>query len=137
MPDDAGYTDELGASAEKLLIAKTGLEGSSLEIYGNRSVQGWTFWAKKSTIDLDENDDDYWRHWTAEPTADLSRLLPREWPLFYSLAIHSAFGAWFRQAYETSRASLTPDLRRSDDDHQHLRWLEVLGDEAGPRAAEL
>jgi len=55
-------------------------------------------------MDLDENDDEVWRSWSSDPVADLDLVLPREWTLFYPLAIHPEFLAWFRDAYEKSRS---------------------------------
>jgi hypothetical protein len=123
MPDDAG---ELAPADDTLLVADLGLQGGSLSVHGKRSEQGWTFWGEGTTIALDENDEETWRSWASEPMADLARLLPADWPMFYPVGIDPRFRPWFRQAYEASRASLRPDLRLYHDEDLHRRWLGFL-----------
>ena len=49
------------------------------------------------------------------------------WHRFYPVEIHPDFLDWFREAYEKARAAMPEDQRRYHDQHQHGRWLEVLG----------
>jgi hypothetical protein len=131
---DASFPEELGPPDNTLLIADLGLEGGGLAIHGKRSELGWISWAEGTTIALDENDDETWKSWSSEPTADLARLLPADWTMFYPLATDPAFRSWFRQAYDTSRRSLPPELRRVQEVDRHGCWLEILGDEAAHRS---
>src|SRR3954447_5803984 len=104
-------SDESPAPKEKLVVARIGVEGGGSTIYGRQSDAGWSFWTEGTSMDLDENDDEVWRSWSSEPVTRLDLLLPKDWPIFYPLEIHPGFLAWFRQAYEKARASLSPDLR--------------------------
>jgi hypothetical protein len=112
---------------DKVLIAVIGVEGGGIEIFGRHSKGIWSFWGEGTSIDLDENDDDFWRSWTSEPVSSLALVLPNDWPLYAPVKIHPDFLDWFRATYESVRETLPKDLRRSQEEHRHGRWLEVLG----------
>jgi hypothetical protein len=111
---------------EKTLIASMGIEGGGATIYGRRSEGVWMFWTQGSTIDLDENDLDFWRSWSTEPVNSLDDVLPSEWPVFSPIEIHPDFLDWFREAYEKKRSELSVDKRRYQDNHVHERWSRIL-----------
>jgi hypothetical protein len=76
---------------------------------------------------LDENDNEISRSWSSEPVSSLDLVVPKDWLMFHPAEVHPEFLAWFRDAYEQARASLPEDLRRSQDEHRHKRWSEILG----------
>jgi len=131
MPDDPKYLEELAPSEDKVLVAKMGVEGGGLSIYGKRSDGAWSFWKEGTSMYLDENDDDVWRSWSSDPVADLDLVLPKELPMFYPQAIHPEFLAWFRDAYEKARSRLSPEMRVYQEDHRHGQWLWLLGGGTG------
>ena len=112
---------------DKMLVAKIGVEGGGLTIYGREADGSWSFWTEGSSWGLDENDDEVVRSWSSEPVADLGLIVPPEWPTYHSLTIHPDFMDWFRDHYEGARASLSPELREMQAEYQHRRWAETLG----------
>jgi len=127
MPHDPRYPEELAPSEDKVLVAKIGVGGGGQSVHGERCNGGWSFWTEGTSMDLDENDDEVWRSCSSDPVAELDLVLPREWPLFYPLAIHPEFLAWFREAYEKARSTLSPEMRVSQENHRHGEWLRILG----------
>jgi len=112
---------------DKLRIADIGVEGGGVTIFGRKSESIWLFWTEGTSMDLDENDDDVWRLWSAEPVSSLDLVLPGDWPLFQPLQIQPDFLDWLRAAYRKARGTLRKDVRRYQGGHRHERWLEVLG----------
>jgi hypothetical protein len=78
-------------------------------------------------MDLDENDDEVWRSWSSEPVSSLDLVVPKDRTMFYPSKLHPDFVAWFREAYEKARTTLSEDQHRYQDKHRHEHWLEVLG----------
>ncbi len=111
----------------KVQIANMGVEGGGITIYGSQSEGVWSFWTEGTSMDLDENDDEIWRSWSSEPVSSLDLVVPKDWLMFHPSKIHPEFVAWFGNAYERARASLPEDLRRSQREHRHERWSEMLG----------
>jgi hypothetical protein len=137
MPAEATHPEDLGDSEDKILVASLGVEGGGLTVYGKRAVRGWTFWATGSSMELGENDDEMWTSWSSEPVLSLDLVLPEDWPRFHPLTIHPAFLPWFRGAYEKARASLSPDMSRSQEKHRHRDWLRIIGEGGEPLSGEL
>ena len=69
-------------------------------------------------MDLDENEDEFWRSWSSEPVSSLDLVLPDEWHRFHPVKIHPDFLEWFRAAYEKARSTLPEDQRRYHDEHR-------------------
>ena len=112
---------------DKTVIADLGVEGGGITIYGRQTDGVWSFWTEGTSMDLDENDDEVWRFFSSEPVSSLDRVLPENWHRFYPVEIHPDFLDWFREAYKKARTSMPQEQRRYHDQHQHGRWLEVLG----------
>jgi hypothetical protein len=68
---------------DKVLIARIGMEGVGVTIFGKKSESAWLFWTEGVSIDLDENDEELWRSWSSQPVSSLDLALPSEWPLFH------------------------------------------------------
>jgi hypothetical protein len=78
-------------------------------------------------MDLDENDDEVWRSWSSESVTSLDLVLPKDWPLFHPIEVHSDFVKWFRETYDESELRVPQDQRRYQEKHRHGRWLNVFG----------
>jgi hypothetical protein len=111
---------------DQITVADLGVEGGGLTIYGKQAEGSWSFWTKGSSIALDENDDEDWRYWTTDPVADLSSVLPTDWPLFYPMEIHPEFRGWFRDHYEMACSMLRADLREHQIAHLENVWKEII-----------
>lgn len=127
MPTDTPNPDDLSVAGNRVLVAKLGVEGGGITIYGTECDGAWSFWAEGSSMDLDENDDEVWRRWSSKHLPDLVLILPPDWPLHYPLAVHPRFVGWFRVAYEKTRSALSPELRRYQEDSRHYDWMSCLG----------
>jgi hypothetical protein len=112
---------------DKTVIARIGVEGGGVTIYGSHLKGVWTFWTEGTSMDLDENDDEVWRSWSSEPVTNLELALPNDWPLFHPVEIHPDFVEWFRVNYENARASLPVDQRQYQGQDRHPSWLAVRG----------
>ena len=112
---------------DKVEIARMGVEGGGITIYGRNSEGVWTFWSEGTSMDLDENDDEIWRSWSPEPVSSLDLVVPKDWLMFHPSMIHPDFVGWFREAYERERSILPEGQRGYQDEHRHARWHEVLG----------
>jgi hypothetical protein len=113
---------------EHVIIAKMGVEGGGVMIYGRRTDGTWLFWQEGSSMHLDENDDEDWRSWESELSNDLSTVVPENWPLMYPVQVHPEFVGWFRDHYEASRAGLREDLRSYQARHPDRNWQRIFGD---------
>jgi hypothetical protein len=111
---------------DKVIIARMGVEGGGITVYGSQSNGVWSFWTEGSSMCLDDNDDEAWQSWTSEPVKKLDLVLPKDWPIFYPVTIDREFVEWFRTNYEAARASMHEDQRRYQEQHPHRRWSEVL-----------
>jgi hypothetical protein len=112
---------------DKVLVAELGVEGGGCSVYGREAEGSWSFWREGSSLDFDEDDEEVVRSWATEPVPDLWLAVPKEWPLYYVLKVHPDFRAWFREKYESARASLDPSLKETQAEHIHPRWAEILG----------
>jgi hypothetical protein len=116
-----------GCPMDKVLVAKIGVEGGGLSIYGRDDEGSWSFWTGGSSWGLDDDDDEVVRSWSSEPVPDLGLVVPPDWPLFRALEIHPDFIAWFRGHYEGARASLSPEMKEMQAKYQHRHWDRLLG----------
>ena len=115
-----------GCPMDKMLVAKIGVEGGGLSIYGRDEEGSWSFWTEGSSWGLDENDDEVVRSWSSEPVSDLGLVVPQDWPIYHPLEIHPDFIGWFREHYGSAQDSLSPEMREMQADFQHRRWSEVF-----------
>jgi hypothetical protein len=109
---------------DKVVIAKLGVEGGGVTIFGHRVDGVWSFWQQGTAMYLDENDDEDWRSWTTEPVPELPLALPEEWSMMYPSEVHPEFVEQFRREYE--RCLAMQDRGRAMRS-QHERWQELLG----------
>ena len=70
--------------------------------------------------------DDEWRFWTTEPVADLSSLLPTEWPRFFPVEIHPEFRDWFRVHYEKACSMMSEDIKKYHLAYMDHKWRRLL-----------
>jgi hypothetical protein len=112
---------------DKVLVARMGVEGGGITIYGSQSEGVWAFWKESTSMALDENDDEVWRSSSSEPVTNFELVVPHDWPMFSPSTIHPDFVEWFRANYDKVRASMPENQRRHQDEHRHGHWLQVLG----------
>lgn len=123
------------------LVLELACEGGGETIFRRRTERGWVYWSAGSTMDFDANDDDYWRTWREEETANLGDLLSSSLVFLSLLKIHPEYRDWMREVYRSLRLMLEEDARISDGDGQtaehfgrHVRkyWTRLLGDVVYP-----
>ncbi len=78
---------------DKVVIARMGVEGGGVTIYGRQVDGAWSFWQEGSSMDLDENDDEVWRVWSSDPVSALSAALSDKWWQMYPKEVHPEFVA--------------------------------------------
>jgi len=120
---------------EKVVIVGMGVEGGGETVYGRKSNGVWSFWQEGSSMYLDDNDDEAWRSWTADPVPELSLALPEEWFMMYPTEVHPDFVPQLRREYERCCGD-QPSNRRAGRWKQE-RWQELLsgsGQDAEPGA---
>lgn len=110
----------------RVTVADLVLEGGGATVLGTRVDGRWSFWHEGSSIALDENDDEEWRAWASDQSADLAAVVPGIWPLMYPVAVHQEFVGWFRDHYEAARAGLDGAARADQERWQDRRWQEVF-----------
>ena len=119
-----------GSRMDRVIVADLGVEGGGATIFGHIIGDRWVFRQGGSSIALDADDNEGWRTWESDSAADLSAVVPTNWPLMYPIKVHPEFVDWFRDHYEAARASLRDDLRAYQPRSSHGDWRKVFG-EAG------
>ena len=110
----------------KQIIVELGYEGGGMTVYG-RSAEGvWVFWSEGSSIDLDENDDEVWREWKTEESADLDTVLSDEWIMGHPIKIHPRFRDYLKAAYKKQLEVLRPELKEIHEKYMAVRWKRIL-----------
>lgn len=108
---------------ERIVIAKMGVEGGGVTIFGHCVDGTWSFWQEGSSMYLDDNDDEGWRSWTSDPVSELPLAMPKDWCMMYPTEIHSDFVPQLRKEYEHCCGTLN-DKRAGQFNHE--RWKEIL-----------
>jgi hypothetical protein len=122
-----------GSPVEKVIVARLGLEGGGVTIFG-RVVEGpLVFWQAGTSIAMDADDNEEWREWESDSSINLSAVVPGNWPLMSPREIHPAFVPWFRRHYDAARASLRDDLRAYQAGSRDREWRRVFGEAARAR----
>ena len=86
-----------------IIIAKMGIEGGGCTIYGQQVDGVWSFWQGRTSMALDENDDEVWRQWQSEPVANLLDALPKTWWRMSIYRVYPDFKQQLREAFDQHR----------------------------------
>jgi hypothetical protein len=97
--------------SDHVIVVELGAEGGSITNYGRRENGSWSFWQKRTSLVLDENDEESWQESISDTTNDLLTLLPANWVALYPLRIHPDFANWFRAQYDKGREKLPERLQ--------------------------
>jgi hypothetical protein len=109
---------------EKVIIAKMGVEGGGVTIFGHRVGSLWSFWQEGTSMYMDENGDEVWPSWASVPVSELALALPDEWYMMYPTEVNQEFVVPLRIEYERCNSSQVDGGRAGRS--QHKRWLRLL-----------
>ena len=116
--------------SDKEMVLDIGVEGGRATFFRTPiDYDRGEFYVKGGSLDLDENDDDYWRTWEFGPYQCIEGALSSisdngDWVFFYPVSIHPEFRAkiWdlVHEAVQTQ-----PDERKRDwDEWGRADWQE-------------
>jgi hypothetical protein len=114
---------------EKVIIARMGLEGYGVTIYGRRTDGVWSFWQEGTSMDLDEIDGEVWRGWSSDPVPEFLAALPDKWWQMSPTEVHPEFATQLRREYEQCVGA----SRGQRGQFQRERWAELFSG-GGPHA---
>jgi hypothetical protein len=102
-------------------------EGGAIEVFGHKESGGsWTFVARGTSLDLDDDCNEV-VHVSGVPRAtDLSDVVPSQWIIFYPRLVHPELRGWFRERYDAAVAALPPHRRASHDNYRHHKWQALF-----------
>ena len=108
------------------------VEGGAIEVFGHKGSGGsWTFVARGTSPDLDDDCNEV-VHVSGVPRAtDLSEVVPSHWIIFYPRLVHPELRGWFRERYAAAVAAIPPHRRTSHDKYRHHKW-QALFDSTPP-----
>jgi len=118
--------------AEKELVLKLGVEGGGAAIYRTSLPPSgtWQFHVEGSSMYLDENDDEDWRHWTNEPVQTIQEALRSvakdgSWVFYYPVSVHPEYRTLvWEQVQEIVRK--LPKERSERWQHRSYAWQHLF-----------
>lgn len=69
-------------------VLHAALEGGGLDLYAAWRGEGWRYFARGTTMDFDENDDEVWRQWETDSEERIEPLLLDLMPVFFPMQLH-------------------------------------------------
>ena len=122
----------------KEVVLLFGVAGGGITIYRTKSHNGgWQYHAETTGMDLDENDDEIWRHSVKQPVAEFEKALqPFDiWPICCPATVHPEYGKMIWEMYWEAKGKLSSDLLRLWKPRNGEQWREACGVEGGNNGA--
>lgn len=122
--------------AEKEVVLELGLEGGDATIFRTRLPSGeWQFHVEGTSMFLDDNDDETWRSWQAEPVANLMAAIQSigedgSWVSYMPIRVHEAHRQAVWEATQQLACELPERLRRLWKDRK-AEWQRLSLDAGG------
>jgi hypothetical protein len=108
------------------------VEGGAIEVFSRKESGGsWTFVARGTSLDLDDDGNEVARVGGVPRATDLSDVVPSNWIIFYPRLVHPELRGWFRERYAAALAALPPHRRTSHDQYRNHKW-QALFDSTPP-----